>query len=144
MQLSQLLMEREALMRKMRLSNLAYAYAELSQVVARINRAQLQGLVSLQQPVADRPWPLLVAKEGSQSILEEHFTDEDIVDLANLFAFVFRDCAGEVIFRWEDLAGRFLGPLKEKLERAGVTIQPQIPSSSSADLEEGRASPNSS
>ena len=136
MQLSQLLMEREALMRKMRLSNLAYAYAELSQVVVRINRAQLQGLVSLQQPVADRPWPLLVAKEGSQSMLEEHFTDEDIVDLANLFAFVFRDCTGEVIFRWEDLADRFLAPLKEKLERAGVTIQPQIPLSSSMDLED--------
>lgn len=138
MKLSQLLMEREALMQKMRLSNLAYAYAELSNVVARINRAQLRGAVSLQQPVADRPWPLLVAKEGSQSVLEEHFTDEDIVDLANLFAFVFRGCTEEIVFRWEDLAERFLLPLKEKLDRAGVTIQPEIPSSSPIDLE-GRA-----
>ena len=138
MKLSQLLVERESLLQKMRLSNLAYAYAELSRLVARSNRAQLQGLVSLQQPTPERPWPLLVAKEGSQSMLEEHFTDEDIVDLANLFAFVFRDCTGEIVFRWEDLADRFLLPLKQKLERAGVTIQPEIPSSSSIDLE-GRA-----
>ncbi len=61
MKLSQLLMERESLLQKMRLSNLAYAYAELSQVVARIDRARLQGFVSLQQPTPERPWPLLVA-----------------------------------------------------------------------------------
>ena len=125
MKLSHLLLQREALLRQARLSNLAYAYSQLGQLVARLGQAQLRGLVRLQQaePVVDRAWPTLTAMGGNQSVIEEHFTDENVLDLASFIAFITGETATEITFQLEDMAEQFLAPLKRELERAGVVIE---------------------
>lgn len=125
MKLSQLLLQREALLRQARLANLAYAYSQLGQLVARLDHARLHGTVRLQpaDSAADHPWPTLVAVEGSQSVIEEHFTDENILDLASFIAFITGETAVEITFQLEDMAEQFIAPLKRELERAGVQLE---------------------
>lgn len=137
MKLSQLILQREALLRQARLSNLAYVYSQLSELVDRIDRSRLRGLVSLQpaDSAVDRPWPVLTALEGSQSVIEEHFTDENIVDLASLIAFLAGGNVAEITFQLEDMAAQFLAPIKRELEKAGVDLEPDQSSSiESTDL----------
>jgi hypothetical protein len=125
MKLSHLITQREALLRRTHLSNLAFAYRQLDTLIARLDRAQLRGLVCLQprDPAADRYWPVLTALEGSQSVIEEHFTDGDVADLADLLTFgTGRDDAA-VDFRLEELGKRFLAPLRSELLRAGVQLE---------------------
>jgi len=52
MKLSHLISQREALLRQTHLANLAFAYQQLDVLVSRIDRAQLRGIVCLQQPCA--------------------------------------------------------------------------------------------
>ena len=88
--LSTLLSRRPTLLRQARLANLAYAYATLQGFQQRITRARLSGQVSLRfaAPQSDRYWPQLVALENSQSVIEEHFTDDDLMELADVLALV--------------------------------------------------------
>ena len=126
MKLSQLLVQREVLLRQARLSNLAYAYSQLGQLVARLSQAQLRGLVRLQQGelALDRACPALTAVSGNQSVIEEHFTDENILDLASFISFITGETAIEITFQLEDMEEQFIVPLKRELERAGVVIEP--------------------
>ena len=130
MNLSKLLHQREALLRRTRLANLAYAYRRLGEFAGRISRARLQGKVCLRPAdlATERYWPQLIALEGSQSVIEEHFTDEDVLELADLIAFVTGEKGADPTFRLEELEVRFMRPLRRQLRQAGVTIEQETPS----------------
>jgi hypothetical protein len=129
MKLSQLLLQRETLLRQARLANLAFAYWHLDRLVTRLAGAGLRGLVCLQpaDPASERYWPVLTALEGSQAVIEEHFTDENILELADLIVFLTSADGVDVTFRLEDMAAEFLQPVRRKLEQAGVEIEPTMP-----------------
>ena len=122
MKLSTLLSIHERLLQHARLANMACAYATLRRFALRVRQMRLYGLVELSQPDAtiDHNWAELTALEGSQAQLEEMFTDEDLMDLADAVAFA-RGIAGMAIqFRLEELETEFVLPLEAALRRAGV------------------------
>ena len=135
MNLSKLLHQREALLRQTRLANLAYAYRRLGDFADRIARAGLHGKVCLQpaDPATERYWPVLTALEGNQSVIEEHFSDEDILELEELIFFVTGEDGMDVVFRCEELAARFIRPLRRQLIQAGVTLEPETPAMQKTD-----------
>ena len=124
MKLSVLLAQRQALLQQTRRANLAFAYSNLSGAAARIARARLRGEINLKQaaPDAERCWATLIALEGSQSVIEEHFTDEDLTDLADAIAFTTGASDLDVTFRIEQLADKFLAPVRRQLEQSGVVL----------------------
>ena len=131
MKFLQLLHQRDALLRHARLANLAFAYHRLAEFGARIARARLHGPVTLQltDPSVDRHWPVLLAHGGSQSVIEEHFMDEEIGELADLLSFLHEgDGLTEFTFRLEELAGRYLPGLRGELAQAGVAPDAEAPS----------------
>ena len=130
MKFTQLLHQRDALIRQARLANVAFAYQRLGDFAARIARARLRGAVTLHggDPAADQPWPRLVADEGSQAALEEHFLDEDVIELADILAFLHE--AGpitELSFRIEDIGPRYLSRLRHELELAHIVPGRETP-----------------
>lgn len=132
MNFHQLLSHRTALLRQARLANLAFAWQRLDEFAVRITRARLHAEVTLRLsgPDADRPWPVLLAREGNQSVIEEHFMDEDIVELADILAFLGEDGqATEFTFQLEDLANRFQPKLRGELAAAGISLEQTAPSS---------------
>jgi hypothetical protein len=122
--LSTLLNRREALLQQARLANLAFAYKTLSDFADRIARAGLKGRVTLQHASADveRYWASLTAIDGNQSVIEEHFSDADIMDLADVIAFTTRSDDLDLTFRLEEAAETFLVPMRAELGRAGIAI----------------------
>ena len=127
MNFHQLLHQRDALLRQARLANTAYAYRRLGEFAGRITRAQLHGAVRLDpgDPAAERPWPGLSALEGSQAVLEEHFLDEEIIELADILCFLGKEVNPGLTFRLEDLGGRFLPGLRRELTEAGCNPGPE-------------------
>lgn len=138
MNLSHLLQQRERLLREARLANLAFAYARLSDYAGRIERAGLRGPVTLQEsdPEADRFWPVLMAHRGPQSVIDEHFLDEDVDELDEILLFL-EDEGFEVDFTFEleDLPHRYLPALRRELERAGVALPAATPSPEDSNRE---------
>jgi hypothetical protein len=120
--LSTLLTQRQAVLKQARLANLAFAYTTLSDFSRRIACGQLSGSVTLKPaaPQQDRYWASLTALEGSQSVIEEHFADEDLMVLADVLGFVLGTDVLEITFRLEELVDTFLVPLRVELEREGV------------------------
>jgi hypothetical protein len=130
MKLSQLLSQRDALLLQVRLANFAFAYVKLGEFAARIERAQLSGLVCLKRPAAELEPRVatFTAVVGPQSVIEEHFTDEDVHDLADVIGFILDGGGFEITFPIEDLADTFLGPLRREFEEHGIAIdQPARP-----------------
>jgi len=130
MKFTQLLHQRDALIRQARLANVAFAYQRLSDFAARITRARLRGAVTLHgdNSAADHPWPRLVADEGSQAALEEHFLDEDVIELADILAFLHEvGPITELSFRIEDVGPRYLSRLRHELELAHVVPGRETP-----------------
>lgn len=141
MKLSTLLSIHERLLQHARLANMACAYATLRRFALRVRQMRLYGLVELSQPdaTAERNWAELTALEGSQAQLEEMFTDEDLMDLADSIAFA-RGIEGLTIrFRLEDLEPEFVLPLEAALRRAGVAID--IPAETYDDWTRNTAGP---
>ena len=125
MEIDHLLRQRSALLRRTRLANLAYAFAELGVFAGRIDRANLRGAVTLHpaDPAAGRAWPSLVAEQGSQSVLEEHFLEDELLDLADLLAFATgTELRSPLEFRLEDFDQRFRAGLRRDLEKAGIEV----------------------
>ncbi len=124
MKLSTLLAQRQALLQQARVANLAFAYQRLGDFADRIARARLQGEVTLKQatPDGERCWASLTALEGNQSVIEEHFTDEDIMDFADIVAFGTGENHLDLAFRIEQLAENFVTPLRSQLEQLGIEI----------------------
>jgi hypothetical protein len=122
--LSTLLTQRRALLQKVRLANLAFAYATLQQFQRCIHRAQLTGRVTLKHaaPQAERYWASLTALDMNQSVIEEHFSDEGVMELADVVSFMTANEALEITFDLDDLSELFLVPLRVELEREGIVI----------------------
>jgi hypothetical protein len=123
MKFDDLLNYRDELVRHARLANVAYAYQWLSDFSARVARSGLQGEVVLRAADAEgNPRPAsLVAMDFSQSVVQEHFLDAEIAELAAVLAFVHN--GGIVIalrFRLEEIAGRFLPALRRELDESGA------------------------
>jgi hypothetical protein len=137
MTLSSLLAQRRALLKQARLASLAFAYKRLCELTGRIARARLQGEVRLQhaKPDAERYWASLTALEGSQSVIEEHFADEDLMDLADIVSHANGGDDVDLTFRIEELADRFLVPVRAQLERSGVLIDHACPQADDATRE---------
>lgn len=138
MNLSQLLAQRDALLQQARLANLAYAYAQLADFVDRVARARLSGRVTLRHasPEQENYCATLTALEGNQSVLEEHFTDLDVMDLADVIAFVSGQSQLALTFPIQELASRFLAPLRRELEELGLKVDASassLPSRSAGD-----------
>jgi len=124
MKLSALITQRQSLLEQARLANLAFAYERLSEFASRIARARLSGAVQLQalEPETGHYLASLTALQGSQSVIEEHFTDEDLMDLADVLSYATDEEEMDFTFSLEDLAEVFLTPLKTQLVQAGVEL----------------------
>lgn len=132
----ELLHQREALLHQARLANLAFACDRFADFARRLDRARIRSEVTLRlaDPAADQPWPVLLARDGSQSVIEEHFTEADICELADIFAY-FREDPGvtEFTFQLADLERRFLAVFRRALEVNGVSLDgPSAPGTSLA------------
>ncbi len=140
MKFHQLLHQRDALLRHARLANLAFAHHRLVEFGTRIARARLRGSVtlSLADPSEDRHWPTLLAHEGNQSVIDEHFVDEDMVELADILSFLHEgDVTTEFTFRLEELENRLLPELRRELTEAGVILEPAAPSPADSSRPQG-------
>ncbi|MBL9215878.1 MAG: hypothetical protein JNG83_10425 [Opitutaceae bacterium] len=125
MKFHHLLQQRQELLQRTRLANAAFVHHELGQFAARIARGKIRGQVTLRlaDPEAQRAWPTLVADEGSQAVIDEHFVDQDVLDLADLLVFAAGgDLPTDFTFRIEELGSRFRPALRQELERAGVEL----------------------
>ena len=130
MNFHQLLQQRAGLQRQARLANAAFAYQRIGVFVARLARARLHGLVALWpgEPAGDRPWPVLTALEDSQVAIEEHFLDEDIVELVDILGFLGEDVhSGGLTFRLDELESQYLPQLRRELEVAGIAVADEAP-----------------
>jgi hypothetical protein len=124
MKLSQLLATRLLVNRQATLANLAYAYLTLAQFADRVDGARLRGRVRLHcGGTGDEPgWAALTALDGSQSVIEEHFDDDEILELADAIATALDADFTDLVFPLEKLRTRFAAPLRRRLDRAGITI----------------------
>ena len=122
MKISKLLATHHVILEQARLANLAEACLTLRRVAERVTRARLCGLVNLRQPdaAAERLWASLTALEGNQSVLEEHFRDEELMEFADAVAFARGISGLDVTFRLERMSALFVVPLEAELRRAGV------------------------
>lgn len=119
-----LLSQRRLLQEQAILSNLAYALTRLNEFWTRIERARLRGQVHLLQaePNEERYENVLLALEGNQSVLDEHFLDRDINDFVDAVAYATGDTVVDQVFDLSEVEQRFLRPLRERLEKRGVDI----------------------
>lgn len=128
MKFKSLLRRRHELLRQARLANLAYAYQCLGDFAARIERAGLQGSVTLRGPDATegRGEATLVANDFSQAVLQEHFLEQEIAELHGVFGFV-HGTGGivELKFELDEIATRYLPLLRQALEAADVLPREQ-------------------
>jgi hypothetical protein len=124
LKLNKLLEARETLQRQASLANLAFAYETLREFARRIARAQLSGQVILKSadPDADRYWATLTALQGKQSLIEEHFTEEDLTDFSDAISYATGHDDFEATFSIEDFPQAFLTPLRSALEIAGIEM----------------------
>src|SRR6188768_698967 len=121
MKLSFLLTHRLLHIRHARLANLAFAHQTLDAFAQRLARAQVAGRVRLQHEAPDdeRYFATLTALDAHQSVIEEHFTDADIMDLADVMAFLTGETAVDVTLRVDDLGGKLLSAIRTELEGEG-------------------------
>jgi hypothetical protein len=124
MKLSKLLATRKNLQRQAHLATLAHAWFVLNRLADRIATVQLQGLVRLQppEPRDERYGVTLTALEGSQARLEEHFSDDDLMQLADAVALAVEADFAEIEFNLEDIRPYFIAPLRFALEQAGIVV----------------------
>lgn len=138
MKLSQLLHARDSLVQRANLANLAFAYQVLADFSARVARARLTGTVTLQSadPESDRYWATLTTDAFNQSVIEEHFSEEDLTELSDAIAYLAAADEVNLHTRIEEIADNYLPPLRALLERAGIEIDgasPPVRASSERD-----------
>ena len=124
MDLATILASRRRLLTEARLANTAYAYVTIKKLAAVVRRAGLSGPVQLQQPCEqeERYWATMTPLVGNQSVVDEHFSDEDITALADAVGFATGVPVLDVTFRIEALEQEFLGTLAAELEKSGISI----------------------
>jgi hypothetical protein len=125
MDLLTLLASRDRLLEQARLANTAYAYVTIKRCSALARRARLSGLVRLQQPdpEEDRYWAELSSVFGNQSVLEEHFSEDDVTELADAVAFATGETPLDVTFEIGELEQRYAETLAQELQKSGVNVQ---------------------
>lgn len=124
MNISDLLKNRQELRRQVHLANLAFSYTTLRRFAERVNNARIQGRVRL-RPASegeDATPATLTALDGSQSVIEEHFIDEEIHQLADSIAFSIETSFNEIEFHIEHLAEKFAAALRTELTESGVSL----------------------
>ncbi len=128
MKLSELLNRRQSLLRETHLANLAFAYQRLGEFADRIARGKLHGTVNLKraEPESGRAWPVLTALEGNQSVIEEHFSEEDIIDMVDVTEYALQAKEPEVVFELGEFRAVFQRPLRLVLEEAGVQVDDHL------------------
>src|ERR1044071_3063189 len=104
MKLSKLLATRQSLQRQAHLASLAHAWFTLGRLADRVTNVGLRGLVRLEppDPHEQRYAATLTAVEGSQARLEEHFSDDDLLHLADAVALAVESDFDEIEFNLED------------------------------------------
>ena len=125
MKLSDLIASRPAILRKAALAHTAAAWATLQHYADRIAAGGLRGTVHLRQGESDdgeAPWAMLTSHELRPSVIEEHFTEDDLLALAEVLAFVTETVRVDLTFRLETLMEDHGSPLLRTLQKAGVTI----------------------
>jgi hypothetical protein len=125
MKLSALLASRSTILRQAALAHTAAAWLTLHYTSMRIAAAGLRGAVRLLQadPAEDElPWATLTSDEIRSSVLAEHFTDDDLLELAEAVAHATDADHADVAFRIETLGELYATPLLETLKKAGVTV----------------------
>lgn len=124
MKLSKLIGSRSILLETARLANVGYAYITLKRLAAVVKRGELSGIVQLQQP--NEQLELLEAQltglTARQSALEEHFSDEDVGEMADAIAFARGVTDLDVTFPIENLRRDYVRPLEIALKMAGITV----------------------
>jgi hypothetical protein len=125
MNISKLLATRRSILRQAYLANVAQAYVTLTRLAGRIANARLRGAVRLRpaDPAEERYWPTLTAFEGSQAVIDEHFTEDEVMDLADAMAFATEADSPEIQFPIERLGELFAEPLRAILEQAGISVE---------------------
>lgn len=108
-----------------RIAKLAFAYQQLGKFAERIAKAGLRGKVVLrgENPGGDQPRSVLIAHGFSQSVIEEHFLQEEITVLHAVLAYVNQaDPIYEMRFRLEDIGAVYFPAfrLAEALARKGL------------------------
>jgi hypothetical protein len=124
MKLSTLLSHRRTLQRHARLAAVAFTYWKLGELAERVARARICGEVHLTRaaPESEQWAAPLMALEGNQSVIEEHFTDEDVLDFADAAAVTVEEGHLDLTFRIEEIEREFREPLRRRLEESGVAI----------------------
>lgn len=124
MRLSKLLATRQSIIRHANLANLAFSYQTLKRLADRAASARLRGRVQLRQADAAEElyWATLTALEGNQSVIEEHFDDEDIMDLADAIAYAIAGEFASIEFDLAAMTEKFVTPLRYALDQAGIAI----------------------
>lgn len=122
--LTTLLAQRPSLLRQLRVANLAYAYATLTDLQQRLRRAGVTGRMVFQSADSDeeRYAPTLTADQAAGSVIEEHFSDELLLNLSDVLAFLAARDTFTIEFEVDEIEARFIAPVREELERAGVEI----------------------
>lgn len=119
----ELLEHRDELLRVAKLANIAHAHYWLGGFADRVDRARLRGEVVLRGPDADegRLEPELVAVDFSQSVVEEHFEDEEIRELHAVLSFVHdAERIVEARFRLEGVGELYLPAIRRVLVVMGI------------------------
>ena len=144
MKTSKLLATHHAIIQQARLANCAQAYITLRRFAERVRRARLSGSVNLRQPKATegRFWASLTALEGNQSVLDEHFSDEEIMEFADAVAFARDNSELDSTFRLEAMRVEFVTPLETTLKQSSVVLD--LEDANLKDGSEGFPHPHSS
>lgn len=125
MNFAELLHQRDGLLQQARLANLAFAHERLAEYAHRLGRAGLSGAITVQpaDPAAEIGWPTLVAPDIAPAVLDEHFLDEDAVELDELLEFLRAEgvAVQDTICR-ADIEGRLLPWVGRELARHGVRV----------------------
>lgn len=125
MKLSALLASRSTILRQAALAHAAAAWLTLNNASRRVAAAGLHGRVRLRQgdPADDEaPWASIESDTIRPSVLEEHFTEDDLVELAEAVAYATDSRRADVEFLIESLGDLYATPLLDTLEKAGVTL----------------------
>jgi hypothetical protein len=124
MNFSKLLSSRKALLRQAYLANLAFSFSTIRRLAERVGHARLGTRVLLRPTsLTDEIRPAsLAALDGNQSVIEEHFSDEDILQLADAIEFALEGPFAEIEIKLDELALKYAAPLRAALDRAGIVV----------------------
>ena len=125
MKLSALLASRSTILRQAALAHTAAAWLTLQYASLRIAAAGLHGTVRLRQtdPEEDENVSATLTSDDIRtSVLEEHFTEEELQEIAEAFAYATDADYADAEFPIEKLGETYADPLLRSLKKSGVTL----------------------